>query len=315
MQKKVTIIGAGAVGSTTAFALLTRGAASEVVLIDVNTSKALGEALDIKQATPFIDNCDIYAGSYADAAGSDVVIITSGIGRKPGQSRLELVQTNVEIIRQISTEIVKVAPNAIYIIVANPVDILTYAFLKYTGLPKSQVIGTGTALDTIRLRTRLAEIYNVNKQQVHANVLGEHGDTSFVAWSTATIAGIPLDEYNAAIASAYTLPNEYKREDVETYVRKSGGKIISRKGCTIYGIGMTSTHIVKSLGGNAETAMTVSTLHDGEYGIKDVCLSSLSLVDGTGVRSILTQKLSDEELKKLYESAEALKSVIRSVSL
>ena len=315
MQKKVTIIGAGAVGSTTAFALLTRGAASEVVLIDVNTSKALGEALDIKQATPFIDNCDIYAGSYQDAAGSDVVIITSGIGRKPGQSRLELVQTNVEIIRQISTEIVKVAPNAIYIIVANPVDILTYAFLKYTGLPKSQVIGTGTALDTIRLRTRLAEIYNVNKQQVHANVLGEHGDTSFVAWSTATIAGIPLDEYNAAIASAYTIPNEYKREDVETYVRKSGGKIISRKGCTIYGIGMTSTHIVKSLGGNAETAMTVSTLHDGEYGIKDVCLSSLSLVDGTGVRSILTQKLSDEELKKLYESAEALKSVIRSVNL
>ena len=315
MQKKVTIIGAGAVGSTTAFALLTRGAASEVVLIDVNTSKALGEALDIKQATPFIDNCDIYAGSYQDAAGSDVVIITSGIGRKPGQSRLELVQTNVEIIRQISTEIVKVAPNAIYIIVANPVDILTYAFIKYTGLPKTQVIGTGTALDTIRLRTRLAEIYNVNKQQVHANVLGEHGDTSFVAWSTATIAGIPLDEYNAAIASAYTIPNEYKREDVETYVRKSGGKIISRKGCTIYGIGMTSTHIVKSLGGNAETAMTVSTLHDGEYGIKDVCLSSLSLVDGTGVRSILTQKLSDEELKKLYESAEALKSVIRSVNL
>ena len=315
MQKKVTIIGAGAVGSTTAFALLTRGAASEVVLIDVNTSKALGEALDIKQATPFIDNCDIYAGSYQDAAGSDVVIITSGIGRKPGQSRLELVQTNVEIIRQISTEIVKVAPNAIYIIVANPVDILTYAFIKYTGLPKTQVIGTGTALDTIRLRTRLAEIYNVNKQQVHANVLGEHGDTSFVAWSTATIAGIPLDEYNAAIASAYTIPNEYKREDVETYVRKSGGKIISRKGCTIYGIGMTSTHIVKSLAGNAETAMTVSTLHDGEYGIKDVCLSSLSLVDGTGVRSILTQKLSDEELKKLYESAEALKSVIRSVNL
>ena len=315
MQKKVTIIGAGSVGATTAFALLARGAASEVVLIDVNTSKALGEALDIKQATPFIDNCDIYAGSYQDAAGSDVVIITSGIGRKPGQSRLELVQTNVEIIRQISTEIVKVAPNAIYIIVANPVDILTYAFIKYTGLPKTQVIGTGTALDTIRLRTRLAEIYNVNKQQVHANVLGEHGDTSFVAWSTATIAGIPLDEYNAAIASAYTIPNEYKREDVETYVRKSGGKIISRKGCTIYGIGMTSTHIVKSLAGNAETAMTVSTLHDGEYGIKDVCLSSLSLVDGTGVRSILTQKLSDEELKKLYESAEALKSVIRSVNL
>ena len=313
MQKKITIIGAGAVGSTTAFALLTRGVASEVVLIDVNTSKALGEALDIKQATPFIDNCDIYAGSYADAVDSDVVIITSGIGRKPGQSRLELVQTNVGIIKQIATEIVKVAPKAIYILVANPVDILTYAFLKYTGLPKSQVIGTGTVLDTIRLRTRLAEIYNVNKQQVHANVLGEHGDTSFVAWSTATIAGVPLSEFNGAIASAYNLPNQYTREDVENYVRKSGGKIISRKGCTVYGIAMTSTNIVKSISGSAETAMTVSSLHEGEYGIKDVCLSSLPLVDRTGVRSIITQKLSDDELHRLYQSAEALKAVIKSV--
>ena len=314
MQKKVTIIGAGSVGATTAFALLTRGAASEVVLIDVNTEKAKGEALDIKQATPFIDNCDIYAGSYADAVGSDVVIITSGIGRKPGQSRLELVQTNVGIIKQISTDIVKAAPNAIYILVANPVDILTYAFLKYTGLPKRQVFGTGTVLDTIRLRTRLAEIYNINKQQVHANVLGEHGDTSFVAWSTATIAGVPLSEYTGAIASAYNIPNEYTREDVETYVRKSGGKIIARKGCTVYGIGMTSTHIVKALSGSAETALTVSSLHEGEYGISDVCLSSLSLVDHTGVRSIITQRLSDDELRRMHASAEALKDVIKNVA-
>ena len=315
MQKKVTIIGAGSVGATTAFALLARGAASEVVLIDINTEKALGEALDIKQATPFLDNCDIYAGSYADAVGSDVVIITSGIGRKPGQTRLELVQTNVGIIKSIANEIVRYAPNAIYILVANPVDILTYAFLKYTGLPKNQVMGTGTVLDTIRLRTRLAEIYNVNKQQVHANVLGEHGDTSFVAWSTATIAGVPLDEYRESIASAYTIPTEYKREDVETYVRKSGGKIISRKGCTVYGIGMSSTHIVKTLAGNADTAMTVSSLHEGEYGISDVCLSSLSLVDGQGVRSILTQKLTDDEIAKLHASAEALKEVIKGVGL
>ena len=315
MQKKVTIIGAGSVGATTAFALLTRGAASEVVLIDINTEKALGEALDIKQATPFIDNCDIYAGSYQDAVGSDVVIITSGIGRKPGQTRLELVQTNVNIIKAIAAEIVKYAPNAIYLLVANPVDILTYAFLKYTGLPKNQVFGTGTVLDTIRLRTRLAEIYNVNKQQVHANVLGEHGDTSFVAWSTATIAGVPLDEYNAAIASGCHIPNEYKREDVETYVKKSGGKIISRKGCTVYGIGMTSTHIVKTLSGNADTALTVSSLHEGEYGISDVCLSSLSLVDRTGVKSILTQRLSDDEMRRMYESAEALKAVIRSAGI
>ena len=315
MKKKVTIIGAGSVGATTTFALLARNEASEVVLIDINTEKALGEALDIKQATPFIDNCDIYAGSYRDAVDSDVVVITSGVGRKPGQTRLELVQTNMGIIQKISTEIVKYAPNAIYILVANPVDILTYAFLKYTGLPQNQVLGTGTVLDTIRLRTRLAEIYNVNKQQVHANILGEHGDTSFVAWSTATIAGIPVDEYNASIATPYNIPTEYKREDVENYVRKSGGKIISRKGCTVYGIGMSTTHIIKALSGSAETAMTVSSLHDGEYGISDVCLSSLSLVDSTGVRSIITQKLTDDELQKLYASAQALKEVIKSAGL
>ena len=315
MKKKVTIIGAGAVGSTTAFALLARNVASEVVLIDINTNKALGEALDIKQATPFMDNCDIYAGSYHDAIGSDVVVITSGVGRKPGQTRLELVNINVEIIKNISSEIIKYAPNAKYIIVANPVDILTYAFLKYTGLPKSQVMGTGTVLDTIRLRTRLAEIYNVSKQQVHANILGEHGDTSFVAWSAATIAGVPLDEYSRSVATLDDIPTEYNREDVESYVRKSGGKIISRKGCTAYGIAMSSTHIIKSLSGSAKTAMTVSTLHEGEYGISDVCLSSLSLIDSNGVQSIITQKLSDEEMKKLYESAEALKAVIKGAGL
>ncbi len=313
MKKKVTIIGAGSVGAATAYSLLARGAASEVVLIDINTEKALGEALDIKQATPFLDNCDIYAGSYSDAAGSDVVIITSGIGRKPGQTRLELVQTNVGIIKSISGEITKYAPNALYILVANPVDILTYAFLKYTGLPKNQVFGTGTVLDTIRLRTRLAEIYKINKAQVHANVLGEHGDSSFVAWSSATIAGVPIDEYNKSIASAYNIPTEYTREEVENYVKKSGGKIIARKGCTVYGIATTGMHIVKTLSGTAETAMTVSSLHEGEYGINDVCLSSLSLVGSDGVKSIVTQNLTDDELQKMYASAQALKDVIKGV--
>lgn len=312
MPKKVTIIGAGSVGATTAFALLTRGAASEVVLIDVNKDKALGEALDIKQATPFIDNCDIRAGDYSDAVGSDVVIITSGIGRKPGQSRLELVQTNIEIIKEIAPKIVEAAPKAIYILVANPVDILTYAFLKYTGLPKNQVFGTGTALDTIRLRTRLSEIYKVNQQQVHANVLGEHGDTSFVAWSTATIAGVPLLEFNS-ISGNREIQSTF--DEVENYVRKSGGIIIAQKGCTVYGIGMTCTHLVKSLGGSEKTAIALSSLHEGEYGINDVCLSSLSFIDRSGVHSIIPQQLSDDELQKLHLSANALKEVIKSVKL
>lgn len=315
MSTKVTIIGAGSVGATTAYSLLARDAATEVVLIDVNAEKALGEALDIKQATPFLENSDIYAGDYRDAAGSQFVIITSGIGRKPGQTRLELVQTNVEIIKSVAQQVVKYAPNATYIIVANPVDVLTYAFLKYTGLPKNQVLGTGTLLDTLRLRTRLAEIYNVNKKQVHANVLGEHGDSSFVAWSTATIAGVPLKEYNESIATSYSLPTEYTHEEVETYVKKSGGKIISRKGCTVYGVATTSMHIVKTISGNAGSLMTVSTLHEGEYGLNDVCLSSLSVVDSTGVKSIVTQKLSDDEMKSLYNSAEVLKDIIKSAGI
>ena len=313
MKTKITIIGAGSVGAATAYSLLARNAASEVVLIDINKGKALGEAMDIKQATPFLDNCDIHAGNYSDAVGSQVVIITSGVGRKPGQTRLELVQTNVSIIKSIAAEVIKYAPNALYILVANPVDILTYAFLKYTGLPKHQVFGTGTVLDTIRLRTRLAEIYNVNKQQVHANVLGEHGDSSFVAWSRATIAGVPITEYARSIANTSGIQIDYSREDVETYVKQSGGQIIANKGCTVFGIATSCMHIVKTIAGSAETAMTVSSLHDGEYGISDVCLSSLSLVGADGVSSIITQPLSDEEIARMHHSAEALKAVIRGI--
>lgn len=315
MSNKVTIIGAGSVGATTAYSLLACDVASEVVLIDINTDKALGEALDIKQATPFLGNSDVYAGDYRDAVNSDYIIITSGIGRKPGQSRLELVQTNVNIIKEIASQIVKYAPDAIYILVANPVDILTYAFLKETGLPKNQVFGTGTLLDTIRLRTRLAEIYNVNKKQVHANVLGEHGESSFVAWSTATIAGVPLLEYRGALANDYCLPTDYSFADVENYVKKSGGKIIARTGCTVYGIATTCMHIIKTISGNAGSLLTVSSLHEGEYGISDVCLSSLSVVDSTGIRSIVTQKLTDAEMEKLYNSANVLKDIIKSAGI
>ena len=310
---KITIIGAGAVGATTAFALFTRGAASEVVLIDINMDKALGEALDIKQALPFIDNCNIYAGTYADAVGSDVVIITSGVGRKPGQSRLELVQTNVSITKQISSEIVKYAPDAKYIFVANPVDILTYAFLRYTDLPKTQVFGTGTVLDTLRLRTRLAEIYNVNNHQVHANVMGEHGESSLIVWSSATIAGVPIDEYSNFIATRTNEPVECNRQEIEAYVKSSGQQIISRKGCTVYGVAMSTVQIVKALSRSAETALTVSSLHEGEYGLNDVCISSLTQVNSSGVEGIVTQKLSDEELGRMYASAETLKNVIKGI--
>ena len=208
MGKKVTIIGAGSVGSTIAYTMAVNGIATEIVMIDINEAKAMGEALDIRQGAPFCPPVSIYAGSYQDAQGSDVVILTSGIARKPGQSRLDLAQTNVNITKSIIPQIVKYAPDAIYIIVSNPVDILAYVFHKVSGLPESHIIGSGTILDTARLRARIAEYYNINQQNVHAYVFGEHGDSSFVPWSTATISTIPVDQY----ASSLTNPDIHRAQ-------------------------------------------------------------------------------------------------------
>ncbi|MGN1106443.1 MAG: L-lactate dehydrogenase, partial [Huintestinicola sp.] len=199
MSNKVTIIGAGSVGSTIAYTMVVDGIASEIVLVDINENKALGEAMDIVQGVPFCSPCSIYAGSYEDAKDSDVVILTSGVARKPGQSRLELAQTNVNITKSIIPQIVKYAPNAIYIIVSNPIDILTYQFIKTSGLPANHIIGSGTTLDTSRLRTGLAETFNISQQNVHAYVFGEHGDSSFVPWSLANVSSIPIDQYIACL--------------------------------------------------------------------------------------------------------------------
>ena len=245
MGKKVTIIGAGSVGSTIAYTMAVNGIATEIVMIDINEAKAMGEALDIRQGVPFCPPVSIYAGSYQDAQGSDVVILTSGIARKPGQSRLDLAQTNVNITKSIIPQIVKYAPDAIYIIVSNPVDILAYVFHKVSGLPESHIIGSGTILDTARLRARIAEYYNINQQNVHAYVFGEHGDSSFVPWSTATISTIPVDQYATSLTNPDTIEPKLVHSEVESYIRKSGGKIIERKGATFYAVAVSVCHIVQ----------------------------------------------------------------------
>ena len=198
-MNKITIIGSGSVGATIAYTLTVMGVASEIVMIDINNNKALGEALDIRQGTPFCSPCSVYAGSYADSKDSDIVIITSGVARKPGQSRLDLAQTNVNIIKSIIPNITRYAPDAIYLIVSNPVDILTYTFCKCSGLPQSHIIGSGTILDTARLRARLSEYFSINQLNVHAYVLGEHGDSSFVPWSLANISNIPVQDYHSSV--------------------------------------------------------------------------------------------------------------------
>ncbi len=314
-MNKISIIGTGSVGSTIAYTLTVMGIASEIVMIDINNEKALGEALDIRQGTPFCGACSIYAGSYRDAEGSNIVIITSGVARKPGQSRLDLAQTNVNITKQIIPEITKYAPDATYIIVSNPVDILTYTFNKLSGLPENRIIGSGTILDTARLRARLSEYYNINQSNVHAYVFGEHGDSSFIPWSIANISNVPIEECHNLIGIPGMNSPELNFDEIEQYVRKSGGRVIARKGATFYAVSVSVCHICKCVLAGIDTTMTISTMMHGEYGIDDVCLSTLNLVGHDGIRSKVNVKLSDEEIKKLHHSAETLKDIIRNLDI
>ncbi len=314
-MNKISIIGTGSVGSTIAYTLTVMGLASEIVMIDINSEKALGEALDIRQGTPFCGACSIYAGDYRDAADSDIVILTSGIARKPGQTRLELAQTNVNITKSIIPEITKYAPEATYIIVSNPVDILTYTFYKLSGIPENRIIGSGTILDTARLRSRLSEYYEINQSNVHAYVFGEHGDSSFIPWSIANISNVPIAQCRSLIKTPGIESPELNFEEIEQYVRKSGGRVIARKGATFYAVSVSVCHICKCILSGIDTTMTVSTMMHGEYGIDDVCLSTLNMVGHNGVRGKVNVPLTDDEIAKLNHSADTLKNVINSLSI
>lgn len=314
-MNKISIIGTGSVGSTIAYTLTVMGLASEIVMIDINNEKALGEALDIRQGTPFCGACSVYAGDYRDAADSDIVILTSGIARKPGQTRLELAQTNVNITKQIIPEITKYAPLATYIIVSNPVDILTYTFCKLSGIPESHIIGSGTILDTARLRARLSEYYNINQSNVHAYVFGEHGDSSFIPWSVANISNVPISECQKLIKVPGIDTPPLNFAEIEQYVRKSGGRVIQRKGATFYAVSVSVCHICKCILAGIDTTMTVSTMMHGEYGIENVCLSTLNLAGHNGVRGKVNIPLTDEEVMKLRHSADTLKEVIGSLNI
>ena len=310
-MNKVSIIGTGSVGSTIAYTLTVMGLASEIVMIDINNEKAL----DIRQGTPFCGACSIYAGDYRDAVNSDIVIVTSGIARKPGQSRLELAQTNVNITKQIIPEITKYAPDATYIIVSNPVDILTYTFYKMSGLPENRIIGSGTILDTARLRSRLSEYYNINQSNVHAYVFGEHGDSSFIPWSVANISNVPIKECKKLITTPGINTPELDFGEIEQYVRKSGARVIARKGATFYAVSVSVCHICKCLLGGIDTTMTVSTMMHGEYGIENVALSTLNMVGHEGVRGKVNVPMTDEEVRLLRKSADTLKDVISNLEI
>ena len=313
VMTKITIIGTGNVGSTIAYTLTVTGIANEIVMIDINKEKALGEALDISQGTPFCSSSTIYAGDYSDAAGSDIVIISSGIARKPGQSRLDLAQTNVDIIKSIVPEITLYAPDATYLIVSNPVDVLTYAFAKYSGLPEERIIGSGTILDTSRIRAYLSEYYSINQRNVHAYVLGEHGDSSFIPWSLVNISNVPIDEFRNSCHCMDVIYPELNKMEAEDYVRKSGARVISRKGATYYAVSISVCHICKCLLGGMDTTLTVSTMLNGEYGINDVCMSLLNVVGYKGAHSKIILPLDDGEILKLRASADSLKNAMKNI--
>ncbi len=314
-MNKITVIGTGSVGSTIAYTLAIEGLASEIVMIDINGDKAMGEALDIRQGTPFGHPCTVQAGNYADAAGSDIVVITSGVARKDGQSRLDLAQVNINVLKSITPEIVRYAPDATYVIVSNPVDVLTYAFCKYSGIPEQRIIGSGTILDTARLRSRISEYYSVNQKNVHAYVLGEHGDSAFVPWSIANISNVPVEDYANSLLNIKRDYPALNKDEVEEYVRKSGAKVIQRKGATFYAVSMSVCHICKCLLSGIDTTLTVSTMLHGEYGIDDVCLSLLNIVGKEGAHSKVMLPLNEKELEALRFSADSLKNVINSVQL
>lgn len=315
MSSKITVIGAGSVGSTIAYTLSNQNVASEIVLIDINKEKVEGEVMDIAQGTCFRDPISIIAGEYEDAKDSDIVIITSGIARKPGQTRIELTQTNVNILKSITPEIVKVAPHALYIIVSNPVDIMTYVFTKISGLPENQIIGSGTILDSARLRCGLSEYLNVAQNNIHAYVFGEHGDTSFIPWTGAYVSGVSLDEYYDIAKSMGKEVKEVDKDAMLEYVQKSGGQIIKRKGATFYAVSASVCKLCSILSASSDSITTVSSMMHGEYGIDDVCLSTLTLVGPNGIQGKVPMRMNKKEIEQLHKSADALKAVIAQIDL
>ena len=314
-MSKISVIGAGSVGATIANDLMVQGVASEIVLVDINEKKAKGEAMDIYQGAPFQSPAIVRPGTYADTNGSDIVVITCGVPRKPGMSRLDLAQTNVNILKDVTKQVVPNAPEAVYVIVSNPVDVLTYVFTKLSGLPERQVIGSGTILDTSRLQSELAKRFCISPKNVHAHVYGEHGDSSFVPWSLAHIANNHIDSYKDVSPDRDRIHWNRDYEEMEQFVKKSGGIVIENKGATFYAVAMSVCHICKCIYADAGTALTISTMAHGEYGVNDVCLSTLCLVDRSGVRGKILTPLTEEETAKFQKSAAKLREVIDQIQL
>ncbi|MFY9741963.1 MAG: L-lactate dehydrogenase [Candidatus Sulfotelmatobacter sp.] len=309
---RVAIVGTGAVGSTFAYTLLMSGLASEIVLIDVNKSKADGEAMDLNHAVPFTHPTRIWAGEYADCAGAAVTVLTAGVPQKPGQTRLECLQANARVWHEVVPQITKNSGRGILLIATNPVDVLTYAAWKLSGLPAAQVLGSGTILDTARFRFLLSQHFGVDARSVHAFIIGEHGDSEVPAWSLANIAGMRLPEYCRANGLPYE-PQEMEKIFAST--RDAAYRIIERKGATYYAVAAGLLRITQSILRHQNTVLSVSSLIHDYYGIGNVCFSLPTVVDRGGIQRVLRLELDESESAKLRHSADVLRQTVAALDL
>ena len=308
--RKVAVIGCGFVGSASAFALMQSGLFSEMVLVDVDRERAEGEALDIGHGMPLTKPMQIYAGDYDDAADAAVIIVTAGANQKPGETRLDLVKKNVAIFKSIMPEFAKRQCNGIMLVVANPVDILTYTAAKFSGFPVNRVIGSGTVLDTARLKYLLSEHLSVDSRSIHAFIIGEHGDSEFAAWSSANVSGVPL--YDFCKMRGHTNFHEASHK-IEDNVRNSAYEIIKRKHATYYGIAIAVKRICEAVIRDEKSVLPVSSLMKDVYGVEDVALSMPAIVGKNGIEDLIPVRLDVSEQRKLRESASVLKGVINDV--
>lgn len=315
MQKginKIVLVGTGAVGSSYAFALLNQGIQGELVLIDVNKDKAEGDAMDLNHSLPFApSHLKIRSGDYSECKNAGIVVLTAGAPQKPGETRLDLAAKNTAIYKEIVGEIMASGFNGIFIVAANPVDILTYATWKFSGLPKERIIGSGTILDTARFRYMLGSYFNIDTRNIHAYIIGEHGDSELPVWSNSGIGVVPIKEWMARNP-------QYKKEDLDKIfiqVRDAAYEIIERKGATFYGIAMGLVRLTKAVLGDEHSVVTVSTYLDGEYGHEDVFIGVPAVVTRNGIKTIIEMNLDDEEQEKFSHSVNTLKDIIKDLQL
>ena len=310
-MSKISIIGAGAIGATTAFALQQKQVAREIVINDINQEKALGEVLDLIHGSALNSPCTVTLGALEDTKDSDIIIITAGVAQKPGETRLDLVDKNYKIFKSFVPTLAKLSPNAILLVVSNPVDILAYMTYKLSGFPKERVIGSGTVLDTTRLRSLLGKYFGIDGRVVQGYVLGEHGDSEFVPWSSLTIGNIPIKDFSKQLSIEW---DEETEKIIADDVKNAAYEVINRKGATAFSVAAVLTRIVEAFLKDEKTVLSVSTLLNDYFGVNETYLSVPTIVGKNGVERVLSIEFSEEEKEKFVNSAKLMKQYIDRIN-